>query len=230
MAKAKANPITFDWRKWTPLTDVLRRILPRYETCAEACREVERAIRSGQVRWHLQQGHFPDFAAPPLPPGEEDWIKRSRIEWSGEHERAEIWSVELLELYKKLFPHRSTLENKELRPGTPSYRDFFSLYIHKEDEDRLWSDHPVNQAAGSVPFRRKPHGKPGPEPQYDWDSIDAEMDCRISRKYHGRVPENLSGFADEIHEWCTEKWGYNSPARPTILARIRGRYLLQPGC
>src|SRR5262249_43827088 len=145
--------------------------VPGCQTCEDACREVERAIHSGQLRIYLYQGHFPDSVIPPLslPVKATGWFRRIRIEWSSEDARAELWVEELLEQYRMAFPlaarqlWSAESLSKGLRPAVPSYPDFWSCLGHREDANRLWqlwSDNPVNQIASNPPRRRKPGRKP----------------------------------------------------------------------
>src|SRR5262249_52925698 len=118
---------------------------------------------------------------------------------------------ELLEQYRKL------------RPGNVACRDFWYLYIYREDAGRLWwPDDSVNQVAGSSKLARR---KPGKKSIYDWAAIYAVTERCIKEDFNGEVPDDVTALANEVDERLINR-SIKRPASDWLRTRI-GEYLKQ---
>ena len=80
------------------------------------------------------------------------------------------------------------------------------------------TERPTEADAVAPESNRAPKGKPGRQPDYDWDAFIREM-MRLANSING-LPEPRARIADHMAEWCQQKWGDKTPVDSTIREHI----------
>src|SRR5262245_16422850 len=101
-AMVRAVDPNLDRAKLIPVTDLLIRRLPLFESTAGAARELERACHMGCLtRLYVEQVDRPEFALASLFLLDGDELRRVAIKWSAEDERARITALELEKMHRE---------------------------------------------------------------------------------------------------------------------------------
>jgi hypothetical protein len=100
-AMARAVDPSFDRTKIIPVTDVLRRRLPHFETTAAAARSLGQAWRTDRLtKLYAEQVDRPELVLPSLFLLADNERRRVTVYWRNEDEPAQLDSVELYGLHR----------------------------------------------------------------------------------------------------------------------------------